>query len=72
MEHVDNACILTIAANPKEYLEIFEGKSSNKKHKGIRKGSPGLRFENFAQRIWANAKKKKKNKKRSQKVSSPK
>ena len=40
-----------MAVNPKEYLELFEDKNVNKKHKGIKKGSSGMGFENFAQRI---------------------
>ena len=51
IEHIDNPCILTFAVNPKEYLELFEDKNLNKKHKGIQKGSSGLGFENFSQRI---------------------
>ena len=51
IEQIDNPCILTITANPKEYFEMFEDKSINKKHKGIKKGSTGLCFENFSQRI---------------------
>ena len=31
IEHIDNPCILTIAANPKEYFEMFEDKNINKK-----------------------------------------
>ena len=31
IEHIDNPCILAIAANPKEYFEIFEDKGINKK-----------------------------------------
>ena len=50
-EHIDNPCVLTIAANPKEYFEMFEDKGIYKKHKGIKKGSSGLGFENFSQRI---------------------
>ena len=30
---------------------MFEDKNINKKHKGIKKGSSGLGFENFSQRI---------------------
>ena len=37
IEHIDNPCILTIAANSKEYFEIFENKNINKNHKGIKK-----------------------------------
>ena len=51
IEHIDNPCILTIAANSKEYFEIFENKNINKNHKGIKKWSTGLGFENFSQRI---------------------
>ena len=51
IENIDNPCILTLAVNPKEYLELFEDKNLNKKHKGVKKGSSGLGFKNFAQRI---------------------
>ena len=40
-----------MAVNPKEYLEVFKDLKLNKKHKGIQKGSTGLGFENFAERI---------------------
>ena len=43
--------ILSIAANPKNYFEMFEDRNINKKHKGIKKGSTGLGFGNFSQRI---------------------
>ena len=52
LEHIDNPCILwytcTIAANPKKYFEMFEGKNISKKHKGIKKGSAGLDIENVS------------------------
>ena len=51
IEHINDPCILTLAVNPKEYLEIFESKYLNKNHKGIKKGSSGLSFENFSRRI---------------------
>ena len=51
IEHIDNPCILTLAVNSKEYLEIFESKYLNKKHKRIKKGLLGLGFENFSKRI---------------------
>ena len=40
-----------MAVNPKEYLEVLKNFKLNKKHKGIKKGSTGLGFENFAERI---------------------
>lgn len=51
IEHVDNPCVLTLAVSPKEYFELCEDENLNKKHKGIKKGSPGLGFKNFAGRI---------------------
>ena len=48
IESIDNPCFLTIACNPKEYYELFENSHVNKKHKGIKKGSPGMNFENYA------------------------
>ena len=51
IEYIDNPCILAMAINPKEYLELFEDKGINKKNKGIKKGSSGLGFENFLLRI---------------------
>ena len=51
VENINNPCHLTIACNPKEYFEMFEDKEVNKKHKGIKKSSSGMCFENFAVRI---------------------
>ena len=48
VEHIDNSCYVTLAVNPKEY---FESNSTNKKHKGIKKGSAGMEYENYAERI---------------------
>ena len=50
IEHIDNPCILILAVNRKEYLELLEDKNLNEKHKGIKKGWSGLGFGNFAQR----------------------
>ena len=36
IKHINNLCILTLPVNPKEYLELFEDKNLNKKHKGIK------------------------------------
>ena len=40
-----------LAVNPKEYLVLLKSRYLNEKHKGIKKGSSGLGFENFTQRI---------------------
>ena len=54
-ENVDNPCFLSIACNPKEYYELFENSCVNKKHKGIKKGSSGMNFENYAERLVSSA-----------------
>ena len=36
VENIDNANVITIALNPKEYYERFVNHSDNKKHKGIK------------------------------------
>ena len=51
IEHIDNPNACTIAVNPKEYFEKFKNKDTNKKHKGVRKGTRGMMFENYANRI---------------------
>ena len=51
IENIDNPCLVTIAVNLKEYLEVFKKLKQNKKHEDIKKGSSGMDFENFANRI---------------------
>ena len=51
VENIDNATLVVIAVNPKQYIEIFKNKAINKKHKGIKKTTPGMDFESFASRI---------------------
>ena len=51
IESVDNPCYVTIAVNSKEYFEFLKNQKANKKHKGIKKGSYGMEFNNFAGRI---------------------
>ena len=41
--------VVTLAVNPKEYLQIFQSRFLNNKQKGTKKGSSGLGFENFSQ-----------------------
>ena len=45
IENIDNQNICTIAVNPKEYFEKFKNRKINKKHKGVRKDTPGMCFE---------------------------
>ena len=49
IETISNPCIL--AVNPKEYQEMLKNLILNKKHKGIKKVSRGMGFENFGERI---------------------
>ena len=50
-EHIDDPCYVTLAVNPKEYFEYFQSDAVNKKHKGIKKGSPGMDYEIYIERI---------------------
>ena len=45
VENINNANILTIAVNPKEYFEKHKDYSVNKKHKGVKRNTPGMDFE---------------------------
>ena len=51
VEHIDDRCYVTLAVNPKEYFEYFKSELISKKHKGIKKGSIGMEFKNYAERI---------------------
>ena len=44
---------MTLAVNPKKHFEYFTSESVNKKHKGIKKGSIGMEYKNYAERIKA-------------------
>ena len=50
-ENFDNANLCTTAINPKEYFEMFKDRKINKKHKGVRRDTPGMAFESYAERI---------------------
>ena len=51
IENIGNQNICTIAVNPKEYFEKFRNRKINKKHKGVRRDTPGMCFESYAIRI---------------------
>ena len=46
-ESINTPNIITISINPKEYYEEFDDQSNNKKHKGIKKGTPGMDFSAY-------------------------
>ena len=49
--NIDNPCVVSLAVNPKEYLAMLKNSALNEKHKGNKKGSSGMGFENFSNRI---------------------
>ena len=51
IEHIDDPCFVSIATNPKEYIEYFESEYINKKHKGIKKSENSLNLGYFAERM---------------------
>ena len=51
IENISNQNICTIAINQKEYFEKFKDRKINKKHKGVRRDTPGMCFESYAMRI---------------------
>ena len=51
MENIDSANICTIAVNPKEYFEKLKNRLINKKQKVVRRDTPGMNFESYAEKI---------------------
>ena len=51
IENVRKPNVITIALNPKEYYERFIDHSDNKKHKGIKKSTPGMDFDSYSNRL---------------------
>ena len=51
IEHIDDPCFVSIATNPKEYIEYFESEYINKKHKGIKKSENSMNLGYFAERM---------------------
>ena len=45
--------IVTIAVNPKEYFKKYRDKSFNKKDKGLKKDTPGMYSEAYANRVMS-------------------
>ena len=50
-ESINTPNIITISINPKEYYEEFDDQSNNKKHKGIKKGTPGMDFSAYCSKL---------------------
>ena len=51
-ENIEQGIICAICINPKEYFDLYGiYYETNKKHKGVRKGTKGMDFDNYAGRI---------------------
>ena len=50
IESIDNATLIIVAINPKEYFEKYRNREINKKQKGINKDTAGMPFEAYTQR----------------------
>ena len=51
-ENIEHGIICSINVNPKEYHELYGTTyKTNKKHKGVQKGTKGMDFDNHASRI---------------------
>ena len=48
LEVIDNQAVISVSANLKEHYEYYSNKNSNKRHKGVPRGNPGMTFEAFA------------------------
>ena len=51
IENIDNPNLVTIAINPKENFEKYKDYSINKKHKGVKKNTPGMNLEVYSERL---------------------
>ena len=51
IKKIDNPNICTIAINPKEYFEKFKIRKVNKRHKGVRRDTPGINFESYSEKM---------------------
>ena len=55
IESIGNPNIIMVAVNPKEYLEEYrvsiKNTSFNKKHKELKKDTPGMHFVAYANRV---------------------
>ena len=44
IENIDKPNVITVALNPKEYFGHFSNHSDNKRHKGLKKSTPDMKF----------------------------
>ena len=51
IETIGKPNVIDIVLNPKEYYERFFNHSDNKKHKGLKKSTPGLDFDSYSNRL---------------------
>lgn len=51
IKNIDDPWFVTVTVHSKEYFEAFESENMNQKHKSLRKGAKGMKFENCSKRI---------------------
>ena len=51
IEIIENPNILRVSINPKECFEKYRDKTSNKKHKGLKKDTHGMDFDAYSSRL---------------------
>ena len=51
IESINNANVITIALNPKEYYEKYIDDSDNKRYKGLKKTTGGMDFHSYSGRL---------------------
>ena len=51
VENINNKNILMLAINTKEYFEKYKDFLINKKHKGLKKNTPGIDFDAHSERL---------------------
>ena len=51
IEKINKPNVITIALNPKEYYELFDHHSGNKKRKRLKKSTRGINFDSYSARL---------------------
>ena len=51
IEKINKPNVITITLNPKEYYELFDHHSDNKKRKRLKKSTRGINFDSYSARL---------------------
>ena len=52
IESIDKPNVITIELNPKKYYDHFIDHYDNKKHKGLKKSTPGMDLDSYSTRLY--------------------